>query len=126
MTNARTFLHITYAYSFGLAGRLAMQGYLATLGRGKIGFTVTGKQPDGLPIYVQGVRGVVERNTMRYYLAIDAYLAGLNVPPKNQLEKRLLRWYQNTEQYHRQLHEIERNDYLTMKHKEYLRQQLAL
>lgn len=126
VTNGRTFLHITYAYSFGLTGRLAMQGYLATLGRDKIGFTVTGKQPNGLPVYVQGVRGLVERNTMRYYLAIDAYLAGLNTLPKNQLEQRLLRWYQDTDRYPRQLHEIERDDYLAMKHKEYLRQQLAL
>jgi hypothetical protein len=126
VTNERTFVHITYAYSFGLTGRMAMQAYLGTLGRDKIGFTVTGQQADGLPIYVQGVRGVVERNTMRYYLAIDAYLAGLNTLPKNQLEQRLLRWYQDTDQYPRQLHEIERDDYLTMKRKEYLRQQIDL
>ncbi|MGD7127593.1 hypothetical protein ACQCSI_13465, partial [Ralstonia pseudosolanacearum] len=26
----------------------------------------------------EGVRGLLERNTMRYYLAIDAYLKGLS------------------------------------------------
>lgn len=123
--NGRTFLHFTYAYAFGLTGRLAMQGYLATIGRDKVGFTVTGKQPNGQPIFIQGVRGVVERNTMRYYLAIDAYLAALATPPKDQLEKRLQYWYNATDQYARQLHEVERDDYFKMKRKEYQRQQVA-
>lgn len=123
--NKRTFLHFTYAYAFGLTGSLAMQGYLATIGREKVGFTVTGKQPNGQPIYIQGVRGVVERNAMRYYLAIDAYLAALATPPKGQLEKRLQNWYDSTEQYAHQLHEVERDDYLKMKRKEHQRQQVA-
>ena len=125
LNNGHTFLHFTYAYAFGLAGRLAMQGYLATIGRDKVGFTVTGKLPNGQPTYIQGVRGVVERNTMRYYLAIDAYLAALTAPAEDQLEKRLQYWYNGTDQYARQLHEVERNDYLEMKRKEYQRQQVA-
>ena len=124
LNDGHTFLHFTYAYAFGFAGSLAMQGYLMTLGRDKVGFTVTGKQPNGQPVYIQGVRGVVERNTMRYYLAIDAYLAALTAPPENQLEKRFQYWYNATEQYARQLHEVERNDYLEMKRKEYQRQQV--
>jgi hypothetical protein len=125
LNNGRTFLHFTYAYAFGLSGRLAMQGYLATIGRAKVGFTVIGQQPNGQPSYIQGVRGVVERNTMRYYLAIDAYLAALTAPAEDQLEKRLQYWYNGTDQYARQLHEVERNDYLEMKRKEYQRQQVA-
>lgn len=125
LEDGRTFIHFTYAYAFGLTGRLAMQGYLATIGSDKIGFTLVGKQPDGQPVYIQGVRGVVERNTMRYYLAIDAYLAALAASPKDQLEKRLQHWYNGTEQYARQLHEVERDDYLKMKRKEYQRQQVA-
>lgn len=72
LKDGRIFLHVTYAYAFGFVGRLAMQGYLATIGSDKVGFTVIGKQPNGRPANIQGVRGVVERNTMRYYLAIDA------------------------------------------------------
>ncbi|MDO9366911.1 MAG: hypothetical protein Q7T58_11350, partial [Methylotenera sp.] len=121
----RTFLHVTYAYSFGLTGSLAMKGYLATIGRGKVGFTVTGKLPNGKSAYIQGVRGVVERNTMRYYLAIDAYLATLATPAKAQLEQRLLLWYNANEKYSRQLHEVERDEYFKMKRKEYQRQQVA-
>ena len=125
LEDGRTFLHFTYAYGFGVIGRLAMQGYLATVGRNKVGFTVEGKQPNGQPVYIQGVRGVVERNTMRYYLAIEAYLDALTASPEAQLEKRLQHWYDGTDQYARQLHEIERQDYLDMKHKEYQRQQVA-
>jgi len=125
LKGGRTFLHFSYAYAFGFAGRFAMQSYLATAGRDKIGFTVAGKQADGQPDYIQGVRGVVERNTMRYYLAIDAYLAALATTPKDQLEKQLQHWYDATEQYSLQLHEVERNDYLEMKRKEYQRQQVA-
>ena len=123
LKDGRTFLHFTYAYSFGMTGRLAMQTYLATVGRSKIGFTITGKHGDGQPIYIQGTRGVVERNTMRYYLAIDAYLAALTVPADAQLEKSLQYWYSNSEQYASQLHEVELDEYLDMKRKEYQRQQ---
>ena len=121
----RTFLHFTYTYAFGAAGRLGMQVYLATIGRGKVGFTIIGKQPDGQPDYIRGVRGVVERNTMRYYLAIDAYLGAFAAPLSEQLEKRLHSWFAATERYPRQLHEVERAVYLDMKRSEYLRQQTA-
>lgn len=119
----RTFLHLTYSYSYSLAGRLAMQTYLATAGSGKVGFTIAGRKSDGQPEYIRGVRGVVERNTMRYYLAIDAYLAALAAPPSERLERRLQFWFNATEQYPRQLHELDRAAYLAMKRNEYLRQQ---
>ena len=34
-------MHSHYLYGYGLVGRLAMQGYLATLGSSKVGFTQT-------------------------------------------------------------------------------------
>ncbi len=122
LKNNQTFLHFTYAYSFGLTGRLAMKGYLATIGRDKVGFTVINAASNAKPNYIQGVRSVVERNTMRYYLTIDAYLATLNQSADKQLEKRLERWFDSTEQYARQLHEVERDEYMQMKRKEYQRQ----
>ncbi|MDP3827951.1 MAG: hypothetical protein Q8Q74_15470, partial [Polaromonas sp.] len=79
----------------------------------------------GEKTYVDGLRGAVERNTMRYYLAIDAYMASLSAPPADQLEKRLQQWFDATERYPRQLHEIERTAYLTMKRSEHRRQQAA-
>ncbi|MHB1215147.1 MAG: hypothetical protein ACYCY9_09190 [Thiobacillus sp.] len=125
LDGGRSFLHVTYAYEFGLIGRLAMQVYLATIGRDKVGFTVTDTLPNGHPVYIKGVRGVVERNTMRYYLAIDAYFDALTTSPGDQLEKRLQTWYRSADQYARQLHEVEREAYLDMKRREYQRQQLA-
>lgn len=121
-----TFLHLTYAYSYGLAGSLAMKTYLSTAGRDKVGFTITGKNENGEPRYIDGIRGVIERNTMRYYLAIDAYLSALDTPPAQRLELRLQNWYAATETYPRQLHEVEREDYLAMKRKEYRRQHAPL
>jgi hypothetical protein len=122
--DGRTFLHFTYAYGFGLSGRLALQGYLATIGRDKVGFSISGKQADGQPTYIKGVRGVVERNTMRYFLAIDAYLAALTSLAADRPEKRLNYWFKGTDQYASQLHEVEREEYLQMKRKEIIRQQI--
>lgn len=112
----KTFLSLRYAYGYGLAAKLAMQGYLATLGASKVGFTRT--EATG---YVGGMRGAVERNTMRYYLAIDAYLASLGAPAEQQRTRRLEAWFGATEQYARQLHELARADYLAMKQGEFRR-----
>jgi hypothetical protein len=65
----------------------------------------------------------VERNTMRYYLAIDSYLATAEAAPQVQFENRLQTWYSAVEEYPRQLHEMERDAYLEMKRAEYARQQ---
>ena len=122
LTSGKTFMHLRYAYGYGLAGRLAMQGYLATAGSGKVGFTrVSGDQKQG---YVGGMRGTVERNTMRYYLAIEAYLASLSRPAAQQLDARLQHWFDATEQFSQQLHETDRSSYLSMKRDEYSRQQM--
>ena len=119
----RSVVHMSYAYAYGMAARFAMQTYLSTIGRDKIGFTITGRTADGKPVYQGGVLGVLERNTMRYYLAIDAYLAAFNLPAGEQVERRIHEWYANTERYATQLHEMEEAEYLEMKRKEIRRQQ---
>ena len=124
LDGGQTFLHLSYSYAFGFAARLATQIYFSTLGSAKVGFTVIGKQPDGQPIYVDDMRAALERNTMRYYLAIDAYLGAFSAPQDEQLEKRLRSWFTSTERYPLQLHEETQNEYLAMKHKEYRRQQV--
>jgi hypothetical protein len=118
----RTLLHLTYSYAYGMTGKIGMQGYLATVGASKVGFTVTGNE-DGKPAYIGGVRGVVERNTMRYYLAIDSYLKEMDAPPAEQHERRLRSWFGATERYARQLREVDREAYMDMKHAEIRRQQ---
>ena len=69
-----TLIHLGYAYGYGMLGKAAMQAYLATAGASKVGFS----KEEGN--FVGGMRGVMERNTMRYYLAIEAYLASLDAP----------------------------------------------
>lgn len=122
LSGNRTFLHLTYAYSYGVIGRLAMKAYLATFDRGKIGFTNIASPSAAQVEYVRGIRGLAERNTMRYYLAIEAYLDALPTPPARQLEQRLSNWFDASEQYPRQLHEIDRQEYMQMKREEYQRQ----
>ena len=121
--NGKTFLHLRYSYTVNLAGRLALQTYLGTIGSGKVGFTVSGTQADGQNRYIGGVRGLVERNTMRYYLAIDSYLGSAGATPAARLEHRLQSWFAAAERYPRKLHEIDRGAYLEMKRAEHLRQQ---
>ena len=104
--DARTFMHLAYSYEYGTAARLAMEGYLATLGRNKVGFTVPG-----------GLRGVIERNAMRYFISIETYLRFPADP-----QKRFAAWFDETERYARQLHELERDEYLAMKQHEAARQ----
>lgn len=121
LPEGKTFMFLRYSYGYGLAGRLAMQTYLSTLGSGKLGFS---QIRDGqTSSYVGGMRGAVERNTMRYYLAIEAYLASLNQPAAQQFNTRLRYWFDATEEYSQQLHEVDRPSYFAMKKDEYQRQQ---
>ena len=119
----RSLIHMSYAYAYGFAARMAMQTYLTTLGRNKVGFSITGRNAEGKPTYIGGVLGLLERNTMRYYLAIDAYLVAYSLPPAEQFERRIREWYASTQRYAQQLHEMEQNEYLEMKRKEWRRQQ---
>lgn len=105
----RTFVRMQYGYSHGMLSRLALQTYLATSGAEKVGFS----RADGE--LVGGVRGVTERNTMRYFLAIEAYLDSLAAAPDERLRVRLERWFDATERYPRQLHEMTRDEYLALK-----------
>ena len=121
-----SFLALSYSYGYGIAARIALKGYLATVGAGKVGFTILGRQAGGGPEYVGGLRGIVERNVMRYYLAIEAHLGALSAPPQARAEKSMRDWFASTERYPLQLHELSRSDYLEMKRAEYRRETLAL
>jgi hypothetical protein len=113
----RSFIHLSYSYGYGLAAKVAMKAYLATTGSDKVGFSVTEHGAKGEPVYVKGVRGVVERNAMRYFLAVDAYLGA-----PEQTDRRLRDWFKASEQYAVQLHEMDLPEYLSMKTREINRQ----
>jgi hypothetical protein len=112
-----SFIHLSYSYEYGTMSKLAMQVYLNTIGAKKVGFSTT-TGDDGQPRLVGGMRGVMERNTMRYYLAIDAYLNSLSAPAGQQLDRRLSDWFAMSARYRRQLWEMERDEYMSMKRAE--------
>lgn len=127
LDNGRTtFMHLSYSYASGAMARFAMQTYLNSAGADKVGFSVAGKDAQGRPVYIGGVRGVIERNVMRYYLAIEAQLASLSAPPDQQLDKRIHTWFDSTERYARQLHEMDRAQYIALKRADWQRQQAGL
>jgi hypothetical protein len=114
----KTFVRMSYSYATGAAARMATELYLSTSGRNKVGFSITGRNSAGKPVYVKGVQGVAERNTMRYFLAIEALLDSLSAPPAQQAEKRLRDWFAATERYPQQLHELDEAEYMAMKRRE--------
>jgi hypothetical protein len=126
LKDGQTFMNLSYSYTYGTTARLGMLAYLGIAGSKKVGFSEVGRDNHGQIRYIDGLRGLVERNTMRYYLAIEAYLGALSAMPAARLEKRLVDWYAAVERYPRQLHEIGQQDYLEMKRREYLRQQSEL
>lgn len=129
----RSFLHFAYSYDSNFIAQAAMSAYLATFGSSKVGFTVVAmdaipsdsnaeftRETKAEPNYIRGMRGLMERNAMRYYLAIDAYLANVTTPStEQQLDKRLNSWFTQAERYPKQLHEIDRAIYLRLKHEDY-------
>ncbi|MGD0283242.1 MAG: hypothetical protein ABSB95_12875 [Dissulfurispiraceae bacterium] len=118
----RTFVHVSYEYSDSVVLRLAEKLYFATLGWGKVGFTVTGTNSNGKPIYIGGPRGAIERNAVRYYFAIQSFLNALRYPEENRFSMKLSEWYDLTSVYRKQLFDLDKKDYLTFKAKEHLNQ----
>ena len=121
----RAFMHIQYSYTQGFLTRWATSVYFSTRGRDKVGFTWIHDEGEP-PRLVRGIRGALERNTMRYYLAVDAYLHALGSPAPQRFEQSLERWFAHTERFARQLREVKHDDDITMKRGQYLRQQAVL
>ncbi|MEJ2343984.1 MAG: hypothetical protein P8076_07155 [Gammaproteobacteria bacterium] len=120
---AGTLVHIRCSYRPSTRSRWATAAYLATLGRDKVGFSRVGVDADGKPLLVGGVRGIIERNVMRYYLALAAVLDTRTVPLDGRFEARIRRWFDLTERYPAQLHELDRTEYLQAKRREHRNQE---
>ncbi len=115
LEGARSFVHFGFGHNAGLLARMAMQTYLATAGRDKIGFTVTGRDAQGQPLYVKGERGSLERNVMRYYLALLAHCRERSGSADERMQARLRTWFALTERHAAQLHEYSLDEYLAEK-----------
>ena len=122
LDGGRTFVHVSYSYSDSVALRFTEKVYFATLGWGKVGFTVTGKDSVGNPVYICGPRGAIERNAVRYYFAIQSFMDLLRYPQENRFSMRTSKWYDLTSRYRKQLFELDKKDYLAFKAKEHKNQ----
>lgn len=129
LTDSSTFFHLAYKYKYGFWTRLAMSTYFSTLGRNKVGFTIKSKDEEGKPLYVKGIRGVIERNSMRYYFAIQSFLDTQKDPIETRFKRRISYWFDLTENHHKQLYEMDKKDYLKnkkMEHQDQIRLQKAI
>lgn len=114
----KSFIKMRISYRPKTMSKLATTTYLATLGHNKVGFSVIGNDDAGQPIFVKGVRGIIERNVMRYFLALKAYMQNLHLPRAEQFEARINTWFDMTQGYRRQLYEMEKIDYISAKMRE--------
>ncbi len=130
-----SFIHLHYSYSSSLVGRMATGVYLQTLGRGKVGFSKEPAPPGQTgqaqrpteDQWVGGVRGIVERNTMRYFLGLRCGLQFASTDaPAQRFAQMVPCWYDETERYPQQLHDMARAEYLEMKRAEYARLSQAM
>lgn len=118
LDDKNSLVSLDYSMYIGTFTRALLKTYLSTLGRNKVGFTETDDSTALTPKYIGGIPGVMERNTMRYYFAFDAYLATLQEPENNQFPAALNHWFNYTEKYKKQLYEIDRLEYIKRKNKE--------
>jgi hypothetical protein len=116
--DGRTVVALRSSYVPSLLTRLMTAIYLATVGRNKVGFSREDAGPAESPQYVKGFRGLVERNAMRYYLAFEAYLDMQSTPAAQRFEAYINAAYDLMERYPRQLHEMEKAEYVDAKRRE--------
>ncbi|MHB8120771.1 MAG: hypothetical protein ACYDG4_01350 [Desulfuromonadaceae bacterium] len=115
LSEKRTFVHVSYTYSDSAALRLAAKIYFATLGRGKVGFTVTGTDSNRNPEYIGGPRGALERSAVRYYFAIQSFMDTLHYPEERRFNMRISEWHKLTTRFRKQLFDLGKNEYITFK-----------
>jgi len=120
----KTFVHLSYSYRYGTFSYMTMKSYFGLFGGKRVGFSTTGVDSKGGPVYVSGLKGAVERNVMRYYLAVEAYLDTLKYPAEQRFEKRISHWYDLTARFKRQLFEMEKKEYLDYKRRDIKNQML--
>jgi hypothetical protein len=117
-----TLLRLGMSYDTSVFSRAATFTYLQTLGRNKIGFTIVSHDEHGEPIYIDGVKAIIERNVMRYFLALSVYLKATRQAGRVAFRTMLGQWFDATERYHAQLYEYGRDTYIKAKLHESLNQ----
>ena len=116
--DGRTVVALRSSYVPSVLTRIMTAIYLTTVGRNKVGFSREDADLAASPQYVKGFRGLIERNAMRYYLAFEAFLDMQSVPAAHRFEACINAVYDLMERYPRQLHEMEKVEYLDAKRRE--------
>ena len=116
------YIQIRSSQKAGGAATSAMDLYFSTLGKNKVGFSVVGTDRYGKPKFSGGAQAALERNVVRYLLAARTYMQTRTETGFDGMRTRTRLWYDATENYAEQLHEVERDDYLRDKEKEYRHQ----
>ena len=115
-----TLLHIHSSYRPSWLSSMLTSAYLSTVGSDKVGFSLI--EEDGVSLPVRGIKGIIERNVMRYHLAINAYLSTQSLPEATRHDATLLSWFKQNDSYP-QLHEMDEAEYLEIKREEWHNQQ---
>lgn len=119
LEDGRTGLRAQFRQALGAGTRALAAGYFVTLGRDKVGFSAAGVDAEGKPVLVGGLTGAIERNVVRHFLAIETLLAARAGGGDMPLEGRLAHWFALAERHARQLHEMDRAEYLDIKLREF-------
>jgi len=114
-----TFIHLRYSFGYSAFGYFLMKIF----GGSNIGFSITGTDSAGNPVYVEGLRGSVERYVVRDYLAIVAYFDMLKAPHDQRFERRISQWYDLMSGFKKQLFEMKKEEYLADKSQDWENQQ---
>ncbi len=122
LDGGRTFVHVSYEYSDSTTLRLAGKAYFSTFGRSKVGFTITGTDDKDQSLYIGGPRGAIERNAVRYYLAIQSFMNTVRYPENSMFSMRINQWFDLTTRFPKQFSDLEKIDYLASKSKEHTNQ----
>jgi hypothetical protein len=120
---ARTALRLNYSYRHGALADWGLRLWLATAGRGKVGFSheagtpgmaAAGESATEGERPVAGIRGLLERNLMLYLFAIEA-AAHTPAADLQGYQRRLRDYFDATERHPRQLREVDFDSYMALK-----------
>jgi hypothetical protein len=120
-----TLISVEAVYAPGRLTRAATHTYVHLFARNKPGFTLVEATKTGKREFITGFPAIIERSVVRSYLSLNAYLGTRKVAPDRRLQAQLQKWYSLNQPYHTQLHEMERDEYIAIKHRE-RRNQLKL
>ena len=109
-----TFIDLRYSFDYSALGYFLM----TIFGDTKIGFSIIDRHSDGNPFYVEGLRGLVERDVVRHCLAIVAYFDLLKTRPDRRFERRFSQLYDFTTRFKKQFSEMKKEEYLKYKNKD--------